>query len=100
MKHPQRRTSKPLTAPLWATKPLKFGPESYRFPEDTCSEAEAEEGIEEEGGKLTLEYYSYFLNKYSQFCYGCRFCANDDDLLGSSVLDLVDMQGNGAHEHF
>jgi hypothetical protein len=68
------------------------------IPEDTGSEAEAEV---EEGTPDTLEWFGYyFINKYSfSFSWGCRFCANDDDLLGSS-LDLVAMQGTGAHRYF
>jgi hypothetical protein len=72
------------------------------IPEDTGSEAEAEaETKAEEGTPDPLEWFGfYFINRYSfSFSYHCRWCANDDDLLGSS-LDLVAMQGTGVHRYF
>jgi hypothetical protein len=66
------------------------------IPEDTGSDAEDEDGTPD-----ALEYLSYyFINRYSfSFGFGCRWCPNDDDLLGSS-LDLVAMQGTGVHRYF
>jgi hypothetical protein len=69
---------------------------------DLESEIDIPEESDNEDEEGTLEYsYSYYMSVYSYTAgWGCRFfCPNDDDLLGSSV-DIVDMQGSGAHLFF